>query len=44
MKDEQGAITGLELKGLPGRPCDGCQMDLLSLFVEDGSFVTLETA
>ncbi|HOM13263.1 MAG TPA: hypothetical protein PLB41_08085 [Rubrivivax sp.] len=44
VKDERGTVTGLELRGLPGRPCDAWQMDLLSLFVEDGSFVTLETA
>jgi hypothetical protein len=44
VKDERGAIAGLELRGLPGRPCDAWQMDLLSLFVEDGSYVTLETA
>ena len=36
VKDEQGVITALELQGLPGRPCDGCQMALLTLFVEDG--------
>lgn len=44
VKDERGTITGLELRGLPGKPCDSCRMALLALFVEDGSFVTLETA
>ncbi len=44
VKNERGAIADLELRGLPGKPCDFSQMAMLALFVEDGSFVTMETA
>jgi hypothetical protein len=43
-KDAQGAIVGIELRGLPGSPCEYSAMAKLTPFVEVGSYVTLETA
>jgi hypothetical protein len=44
VKAANGDIEGIELRGLPGVPCDRRDMEKLTPFVEIGSFVTLETA
>lgn len=43
-KDAQGGISGIELRGWPGAPCNRDAMARLATFVDQGSFVTLETA
>lgn len=43
-RDRNGAaITGLELRCVPGALCEFGQMEALACFVEAGSFVTLES-